>query len=98
MTAAESCTLMRGIFFRLPATRISIYNMQNPMPTNAPGPQAVSSTVTRSAIFIVATLTDGDGHADTVRAWCADVAAVVRAVGHRVPGGNLSCVCGFGSE
>lgn len=33
-----------------------------------------------------------------VRAWCADVAALVRAVGKRVQGGNLSCVCGFGSE
>ncbi|MCY1254788.1 putative deferrochelatase/peroxidase YfeX [compost metagenome] len=68
------------------------------MPTNSPEPQAVSGTVTRSAIFIVATLTDGDDHADTVRAWCADVAAIVRAVGHRVPSGNLSCVCGFGSD
>ncbi|GAB7545489.1 Dyp-type peroxidase [Cupriavidus sp. 8B] len=67
------------------------------MPTSVPEPQAVSSTVTRSAIFIVATLTDGDGHADTVRAWCGDVAAVVRGVGQRVPAGNLSCVCGFGS-
>lgn len=68
------------------------------MPTSLPEPQAVSDSVTRSAIFLVATIADGSDHAETVRAWCADVAAVVRAVGHRVPDGNLSCVCGFGSD
>jgi putative iron-dependent peroxidase len=33
-----------------------------------------------------------------VRALCADVAAVVRAVGTRAPTGELSCVCGFGAD
>ncbi|SPA02112.1 putative peroxidase, Dyp-type [Cupriavidus taiwanensis] len=69
-----------------------------PMPTSLPEPQAVSDSVTRSAIFLVATIADGSDHAEAVRVWCADVAAVVRAVGHRVPDGNLSCVCGFGSD
>lgn len=68
------------------------------MSNNMPEPQAVDGPVTRSAIFIVATLTDGEEHAATVRAWCADVAALVRSVGKRVPSGNLSCVCGFGSH
>jgi porphyrinogen peroxidase len=63
-----------------------------------PTPQAVYSPITRSAIFIVATLTPGGDHAGTVRALCADVAALVRSVGKRVPGGHLSCVCGFGSN
>jgi putative iron-dependent peroxidase len=67
------------------------------MPALAPRPQAVCAPISRSAIFIVATLTPGADHANTVRAWCADVAALVRSVGKRVPGGNLSCVCGFGS-
>jgi len=67
------------------------------MPTPSPEPQAVSSPITRSAIFIVATLNEGANHADTVRAWCADAAAFVRAVGKRVQTGNLSCVCGFSS-
>ncbi|WDD92642.1 Dyp-type peroxidase [Burkholderia sp. FERM BP-3421] len=67
------------------------------MPVDLPEPQAVSSPVTRSAIFIVATLAAGAAQAGTVRAWCADVAALVRAVGSRVPAGNLSCVCGFSS-
>ncbi|CAD6532959.1 Dyp-type peroxidase [Paraburkholderia metrosideri] len=67
------------------------------MPNDLPEPQAVCNPITRSAIFIVATLTPGDDHADTVRSLCPDIAALVRAVGTRVPTGNLSCVCGFGS-
>ncbi|MFP3567384.1 Dyp-type peroxidase [Paraburkholderia sp. SIMBA_030] len=63
-----------------------------------PEPQAVSTQAGRSAIFIVATIhPDAESH-DTVRAWCADIAALVRAVGKRYPGGGLSCVCGFGSD
>lgn len=68
------------------------------MPTQNPEPQAVSKPVTRSAIFIVATLNEGGESASTVRAWCADVAALVRSVGTRVPEGDLSCVIGFGSD
>jgi putative iron-dependent peroxidase len=45
---------------------------------------------------MVATL--APGNVDTVRAWCADIAGLVRSVGKRVPSGNLSCVCGFGSQ
>jgi len=59
--------------------------------------QAVFSPVTRSAIFIVATITNTPEHHATVRNWCADVAAVVRSVAKRSPAGRLSCVCGFGS-
>jgi len=68
------------------------------MPAKNPEPQAITSPVTRSAIFIVATLaadTDGD---DKVRALCGDIAALVRSVGKRVPSGKLSCVCGIGSQ
>ena len=68
------------------------------MPDDLPEPQAVCNSITRSAIFLVATLTPGDEHAETVRALCPDIAALVRAVGTRVPTGNLSCVCGFGSD
>lgn len=62
-----------------------------------PEPQAICNPITRSAIFIVATLAPGAAAAHTLREWCADVAALTRSVGKRVPGGNLSCVCGFGS-
>lgn len=68
------------------------------MPNHIPEQQAVCSPITRSAIFIVAVISPGDEHAETVRALCADIAALVRSVGKRVPAGNLSCVCGFGSD
>ncbi|WP_296653956.1 Dyp-type peroxidase [Paraburkholderia sp.] len=68
-------------------------------PSSAPPqPQSVSTSVTRSAFFIVATVNDDDASHATVRAWCADVANLTRAVGKRVPAGNLSCVVGFASE
>ena len=67
--------------------------MQRPEPE----PQAVVNPVTSSAIFIVATLNPGNENASTVRNWCGDVSAFVRSVRQRVPSGQLSCVCGFGS-
>ncbi|MCJ1887308.1 Dyp-type peroxidase [Pseudomonas sp. LA21] len=68
------------------------------MLNDSPVPQAVDSPITRSAIFLVATLTPGEEHLDSVRSLCGDVAALVRSVGKRVPAGNLSCVVGFGSQ
>ncbi|NWA24248.1 Dyp-type peroxidase [Pseudomonas gingeri] len=69
----------------------------SPSTERKPDPQAVYSPITSSAIFIVATLAPGSEAAETVRGWCEDVAALTRSVGKRVPAGNLSCVCGFGS-
>ncbi|MFM0162469.1 Dyp-type peroxidase [Paraburkholderia sediminicola] len=65
---------------------------------DTPESQAVCNDITRSAIFIVATVASGHDPAEKVREWCSDVAALVRAVGKRVPSGNLSCVVGFGSD
>jgi putative iron-dependent peroxidase len=59
-------------------------------------PQSVCHPITSSAIFMVATVAPGSE--DTVRGWCADIAGLVRSVGKRVPAGNLTCVCGFGSH
>lgn len=67
------------------------------MASDSPLSQAVGSPITRSAIFIVATLNPGEEHGETVRALCGDVAALVRSVGKRVPEGDLSCVVGFGA-
>jgi len=67
------------------------------MANDSPLAQAVDSPITRSAIFLVATLAPGKEHGAAVRALCADVAALVRSVGKRVPSGNLSCVVGFGA-
>ncbi len=67
------------------------------MPIDTPQPQSVATPALRYAIFMVATINDGELHAATIRDWCSNVAALVRSVGHRVPAGNLSCVVGFGS-
>ncbi|WP_397448995.1 Dyp-type peroxidase [Pseudomonas sp. NA-150] len=67
-----------------------------PIANKTPAPQTICRPLTRSAIFIVATLAPGSEAAAKVRSWCGDIAALTRAVGQRVPEGDLSCVCGFG--
>jgi porphyrinogen peroxidase len=58
-------------------------------------PQAVLSPLTKAAVFLVAVVQPGPGNADAVRGLCADLAALVRAVGFRDLEGYLSCVTGF---
>jgi porphyrinogen peroxidase len=60
--------------------------------------QAVDAPLTRAAIFLVATINPGSENRATVRSFCGDVAALVRAVEFRDLEGGLSCVMGFGSE
>lgn len=59
--------------------------------------QAVVAPLTRAAIFLVATLKPGPEHRATIRSFCADLAAVLRAVEFRDIEAGLSCVMGFGS-
>lgn len=61
-------------------------------------PQAVDSPITRSAMFLVATLGPDERDVDPVRELCGDLAGLVRSVGKRVPAGNLSCVIGFSAS
>ena len=61
-------------------------------------PQAVAAPLTRAAIFLVATLKPGSDHRATVRSFCGDLAALLRAVEFRDLEGGLSCVMGVGSE
>lgn len=60
--------------------------------------QAVASRLSRSAIFLVATLNEGEASLNAVRAMCGDLAGFVRAVGFRDLDGGLSCIMGFGSD
>src|SRR5580698_1542321 len=77
-----------------------------PDPTNAPEvagrspalAQAVAAPLTRAAIFLVATLNPGSENRATLRSFCGDLAALVRAVEFRDLEGGLSCVIGFGSD
>jgi porphyrinogen peroxidase len=61
-------------------------------------PQPVDARLTRAAIILVATVNAGPDHDAAVRTLCGDLAALVRAVGFRVPDGRLSCVMGIGSD
>src|SRR6266849_974001 len=61
-------------------------------------PQPVATGLTRAAIFLVVTVNPGAGHRAAIRAFCADLAALVRSVGFREQEGTLSCVVGFGSD
>jgi putative iron-dependent peroxidase len=60
--------------------------------------QAVAAPLTRAAIFLVATLNPGSENRGTLRSFCGDLAALVRAVEFRDLEGSLSCVVGFGSD
>src|SRR5216684_5113960 len=60
-------------------------------------PQPVAAPLTRAAIFLVVTVNPGADNRASVRAFCADLAKLVRAVEFRDLEGALSCVMGFGS-
>ena len=65
-------------------------------------PQTVDAPLSRSAVFLVLNIADtgiadSDDALKTVRAVIADIGALVRAVGFRDLGGQLSCIVGIGS-
>jgi porphyrinogen peroxidase len=60
--------------------------------------QAVDAPLTRAAIFLVAALKPGTESRATLRSFCGDLAALLRAVEFRDLEGGLSCVMGFGSD
>ena len=60
--------------------------------------QPVSAPLTRAAIFLIVTIDPGADNCATVRSFCADLAALIRAVDFRDLEAGLSCVMGIGSE
>jgi porphyrinogen peroxidase len=60
--------------------------------------QAVAAPLTRAAIFLVVTLNTGSESRDTLRSFCGDLAALVRAVEFRDLEAGLSCVMALGSD
>jgi putative iron-dependent peroxidase len=64
----------------------------------APTRQQIPAPLTRAAIFLVVTVNSGADAVASVQSLCADLAALLRAVGFREPRENLSCIMGFGSE
>jgi porphyrinogen peroxidase len=61
-------------------------------------PQPVAAPLTRAAIFLVANVNPGPGNGTSLRSFCGDLAALLRAVEFRDLEGGLSCVVGFGSN
>src|SRR3569833_2326538 len=60
-------------------------------------PQTVLGPLTRAAIFLVVSIRREQDAYATVRAFCADLAGLVRAVEFRDVEAGLTCVAGFGS-
>jgi porphyrinogen peroxidase len=60
--------------------------------------QPVSAPLTRAAIFLVVTINPGGENRTPVLSVCADLSALLRAVGFRDPESGLSCIMGFGSD
>ena len=60
-------------------------------------PQPVVAPPARAAIFLVAVAAPDAESRAAIRAFCGDLAALVRAVGFREPEGKLSCVMGIGA-
>jgi putative iron-dependent peroxidase len=74
-------------------------NSENPSELDAMAvPQPVSAPLTRAAIFLVLTINPGSDNRVAVRSFCADLPALVRAVGFRELEAGLSCVMGIGSD
>jgi porphyrinogen peroxidase len=61
-------------------------------------PQAIAAPLTRAAIFLVVALNPGSDNLASVRSLCADLSALLRAVGFRDQEGGLTCVMAFGSD
>jgi putative iron-dependent peroxidase len=64
--------------------------------SGGPPSQQVLTPLTEAAIFLV--LTVAPGAEEVVRELLADVSALKRSVGFRIPEGDLVCVTGIGSE
>ena len=59
--------------------------------------QPVEGALTRSAIFVTLTVTEGDGAVEKLRELCADLPSLVKAVGFRSAEASLTCVLGIGA-
>src|SRR6266436_8603192 len=60
--------------------------------------QPVSAPLTRAAVFLVVIINPGSDNRAAVRAFCADLPGLIRAVEFRDLEARLSCVMGIGSD
>jgi putative iron-dependent peroxidase len=66
--------------------------------TPPPVAQSIATPLTGAAIFIVVTVNPGAENDAAVRAFCGDLAKLVRAVGFRDLDAGLTCCMGIGSD
>src|ERR1700675_5083124 len=103
-----SITLARGavlrrLEFRAPC-QDNIQMKPNPMSAPKAGSgwrpvaQPMAAPLTRAAIFLVVTVNPGFDNRATLRSFCGDLPALLRAVEFRDLEAGLSCVVGFGSD
>jgi putative iron-dependent peroxidase len=59
-------------------------------------PQTVNAPLSRAAIFLVVSIADGEDALAAVRDVVSDIGGLVRSVGFRDLGGQLSCIVGIG--
>ncbi len=64
----------------------------------SPISQPVTAPLTQAAMFLVVTVNAGAERETAARTLCADLGALLRAVGFRDLQGRLSCIVGFGSD
>jgi putative iron-dependent peroxidase len=79
--------------------RIEIADMDPPGELNEVVlPQPAAGPLTRAAIFLVVCIRQDDNAYTRVRAFCADLSGLIRAVEFRDVEAGLTCVAGFGSD
>jgi len=62
------------------------------------GPQQIDAPLSRATVFLVLTVTGGDGAIDTVRDVVTGIDDLLKTVGFRDPSALLSCTVGIGSD
>jgi porphyrinogen peroxidase len=73
---------------------MTVVNEANQVPL----PQEVLGPLTRAAIFLVVTVNQDSESYAAVRAFCGDLAGLIRAVEFRDIDAGLTCITGFGSD
>ena len=68
------------------------------IPSEATVSQPVTGPLTRAAIFLVLCIRQDDDTCARIRAFCADLSGLIRAVEFRNIEAGLACVAAFGSE
>ena len=63
-----------------------------------PEPQAIVAPLTPAAIFLVVSIRPDPANYAAVRAFCADLAGITRAVEFRDMDAHLTCIAAFGSD